>query len=81
MSNNESKESFIFDEQTSEFFADWDRKITYNIGFEDGIKKSQLENINSIAKEMIKGNESIDKIQKYTNLSLQEINDLKEEMK
>ena len=47
-------------------------KTVLGINFIDEVRSSKL------VKEMIKENETIDKIQKYTNLSLDEI---KEEMK
>ena len=89
MELNEWTQGYITDANTSKFFADWDRKITYGIGLEDGEikgeikgkKLGQLESTNSIAKEMIKKSYSTKEIQEITKLSLQEINDLKEEMK
>ena len=85
MELNEWTQGYITDANTRKFFADWDRKITYGIGLEDGEikgkKLGQLESTNSIAKEMIKKSYSTKEIQEITKLSLQEINDLKEEMK
>ncbi len=85
MELNEWTQGYITDANTRKFFADWDRKITYGIGLEDGEikgkKLGQLESTNSIAKEMIKKSYSTKEIQEITKLSTQEIKELKEEMK
>ena len=73
----EVSEDFNFGESYDKEWALKDEGIREGIeqGIEQGIKQQKIE----IAKNMIKDNISIETISKYTNLTTQEIDKLKED--
>ena len=78
---NEWIDKYVNDEETREKLNKWDIQIAkstgYELGKEEGIAQRNVE----IAKQMIEANIKIEDISKFTGLSMEEIENLKEREK
>ncbi len=87
MEFNEWINKYVNDEETKELLAKWSDYIAENKGYEEGIEEGRIEGIEEgskqkayeIAKNMLEENISIEAIVKFTKLSIEEIEQLKEE--
>jgi len=64
-------------DEMNAWMMDVAKEVAKEEGIEQGIEQGQNEKSIEIAKSMIKDNESLDKIAKYTGLSLEEVENLK----
>ena len=86
MEFNEWINKYVNDEETKELLAKWSDYIAENKGYEEGIEEGRIEGIEEgskqkayeIAKNMLEENISIEAIVKFTKLSIEEIEQLKE---
>ena len=87
MEFNEWINKYVNDEETKELLAKWSDYIAENKGYEEGIEEGRIEGIEEgskqkayeIAKSMLEENISIEAIVKFTKLSIEEIEQLREE--
>ena len=85
MELNEWIDKYVNDEETREKLNKWDIQIAkstgYELGKEEGIEIGKEQRNMEIAKQMIEANIKIEDISKFTGLSLEEIENLKEREK
>ena len=79
MEFNEWIDNYVNDDVTKEALAKWNKEIEENkhvkIAREQGMEQKAIE----IAKAMLESNVKIEDISKFTSLSIEKINRLKEE--
>ena len=78
MEFNEWINKYVNDEETKELLAKWSDYIAENKGYEEGIEEGSKQKAYEIAKNMLEENISIEAIVKFTKLSIEEIEQLKE---
>ena len=83
MEFNEWINKYVNDEETKELLAKWSDYIAENKGYEEGkeegIEEGSKQKAYEIAKSMLEENISIEAIVKFTKLSIEEIEQLREE--
>ena len=87
MEFNEWINKYVNDEETKELLAKWSDYIAENKGYEEGIEEGiekgkaegSKQKAYEIAKSMLKENIPIEAIAKFTKLSMEEIENLREE--
>ncbi len=70
---------YVADDKMQEELNKWDLEIAEDKGFEQGIKQGIEQRNIEIVKAMLESNVPIKDIIKYTNLSMEEIKQLKKE--
>ena len=81
MEFNEWINKYVNDEETKELLAKWSDYIAENKGYEEGIEEGSKQKAYEIAKNMLEENISIEAIVKFTKLSIEEIEQLREKNK
>ena len=78
MELNEWIKKYVADEETQEKLNKWDLQIAKNKGYNQGVEDGIIQRNTEIAKSMLEGNVPIKDISKYTGLTIEEIERLKE---
>ncbi len=79
MEFNEWVNKYVNDDETKELLAKWSDYIAENKGYEEGKAEGRKDEKIEIAKSMLEDNIPIETIAKFTKLSIEEIEQLKEE--
>ena len=72
-------EDYVNDEQTKKIFGEWANYIAEKKGIRKGIEQGAQQEKIDIAKNMLKDNVSLEMIEKYTGLSIEEIKEVQNE--
>ena len=79
MELNEWIKKYVADDETQEELNKWDIDIATNKGIEQGIEQGRKEEKIETAKKLLAKNRSLEEIMELTELSEQEIMQLKED--